>query len=443
MKKIAIAVGILALIILLVISAKPGKNIATAENSKHYKQNSIIEKPKKNIKVNGKIVFQDSLLTVIKVWGTHYDRGLAYGYLLGERIKIVYEGYIGKAMKENLAKAKKAVASNKYLTIDEKYIEECKAIVAGMDSAGVDLSGFSYEDLIVANSFLDLQSIIKGYNLSNGCSSLMAWGKVTAGSELKGKSMVTRNLDWTAASKLLRNNLIVIHIPAEKDEQPWLSVGYVGHVGALSGTNKSGLSVFQHVMYDDIKVKDFLTYEPVWFSMRKALEQNDFDKSGQNDVNDLKSVLIQNKNGYAAGYILSALAPSTAGADSLIAMVAELAPDKPLFTFRNSSFDDKFNQNMLYAANYPISRNNEKRYCKRYDGTINAVNKIQNLDPETAWQIMAKNSCLPDVNLQMIQVIPEMSVLKISLWKSNKGAFNYAPQLFNLKDLFAPEKIKK
>ena len=36
--------------------------------------------------INGEIVHQEDNITVIKVWGTHQERGYAYGYLGGERI---------------------------------------------------------------------------------------------------------------------------------------------------------------------------------------------------------------------------------------------------------------------------------------------------------------------------------------------------------------------
>ncbi len=445
MKKIIILTIIIASVALLVLSAKP---YFLSQEEKEI-QNDIedeittIEKPKHILNVNGEIISKNDYTTILKVWGTHKERGFAYGYILGDKIKMVYDGYVGKAMKQNLATAKKIVASNQFLKIDAKYIEECKGIVDGMDSAGVNVDNFSYIDIIIANSFLDLQALTKSNELSNGCSSLMAWGSATQNTELKGKSIITRNLDWTAASKLINNNLILISIPSEKDEQPWLTIGYIGNIGALSGTNKSGLSVFQHVMYDKFDVKKFSKYEPVWFSIRKALEQKDFDGSGKNDVNDLKSVILKNKDGYASGYILTAMAPSTAGADSLIAMVAELGPDKPYFTFRNSDFDDKIEGDILYAANYPISRNNEHRYCTRYDNTIRSFDNKTQLDPAKSWDIMATSSCLKDVNLQMIQIIPELSILKLSVWKDGKGAFNFQPETYNLKDFFSPITIKK
>ncbi|NJO91251.1 MAG: hypothetical protein HC831_21515, partial [Chloroflexia bacterium] len=69
-----------------------------------------------NEKVNGKIISQIENVTVLKVWGTHKERGYAYGYLLGDKIREVYEGYIGYVFKPYIAKAKEVIKSNQ-LTI--------------------------------------------------------------------------------------------------------------------------------------------------------------------------------------------------------------------------------------------------------------------------------------------------------------------------------------
>ncbi len=392
--------------------------------------------------VNGEMISQTANVTVLKVWGTHKERGYAYGYLLGDKIREVYEGYVGYVFKPFIVKAKEAIKSNQVLKIEQDYIDECKAIIEGMNAAGFNTKNFDYLDLLVSNSFLDLRAIMGSDAEPNGCSSLMAWGEATNNEELDGKSIITRNLDWSVSTKLIQNNIILIHIPSEEDEQPWLSIGYVGHCGALSGTNKSGLSIFQHVMYDDFKNREIGKYEPVWFSVRKVLEKKDYDQSGQNDVNDLKKILFENKNGYADGYILSAMARSDCGADSLIAMIAELGPEKPFISIRDNSFEDKFGGELLYAANYPICRNNKLRYGTRYNSTSKKAADYKSIDSEASWKIMTSASCLENANLQTMQIIPELGILKLSVWENNKGAYANKPKTYDLKNLFSAAEMR-
>lgn len=387
-------------------------------------------------KVNGEIVRQKDNVTVIKVWGTHEERGFAYGYLGGTRIMHLFKKYITPALGSNLDKARATVNNKQLIKIDKKYIEEAKAIIQGMKAAKVELDGFNYIDLLVSNSFLDMRGLVKNGNLSNGCSSLMSWGDATKGTVLNGKSVITRHVDWSVVPALLENNLILVHIPSEKDEQPWLMIGYFGQMNVLSGCNRGGLTVFQHMMYDKIVKEKLVRYEPIWFSLRKALEQNDYDHNGSNDVNDLKAVLVANKDGYADAFIISAMAASHVNNDNLIALIAEIAPDKPYFTFRNNSYPDNIIGDNLYAANYPIKRNNQNRYGSRYRSVQNALNKGINIDAAKSWNLLTTYSRIKVNNLQTIQVIPEEGVLKLSVWQNNREAFKNKPQVFYINELF-------
>ena len=386
--------------------------------------------------IKGKTIFHEDNLTVIKLWGTHQERGFAYGYLAGNQILHIYNNYIKPAFGNNIGRAKATVYNKKNIHIDNKYIKEAKAIIKGMKAAKVKLNGFTYIDLLLANSFLDIEGIGKNKKLSNGCSSLMSWGNATKDTYLNSASVVTRHLDWTVNKALIENNLILVHLPTEKDEQPWLMVGYFGQMSVLSGCNKSGLSVFQHMMYDNIAEIKTAKYEPIWFSLRKAIEQKDFDNSGSNDVNDLKAVLKSNNYGYADAYIISALSSSYSKKDSIKALVAEISPDLPYFTFRTNTYEDKITGDNLYAANYPIKRNDKRQYCKRYKSIKNALGKGINIDDKKSWKLLTKNSRLKGYNLQTIQIIPEKGILKLSVWNNNRDAFKNKAKFFDLNKLF-------
>ena len=202
--------------------------------------------------VQGVLLSDTGNISVVKVWGTHSERGFATGYLLGEKIKSIYTGYIMPAFGSYLATAKTIIQQSQHLKIDPAYMEEAKAIVNGMSFAGIDVTGFDSLDVLVANSFLDLQNLsyFQNLQLDNGCSSLMSWGEATNGTALDGKSVIARHLDWSTNASIINNQAMVIHIPSEEDEQPWLLIGFAGQISALSGVNSSGLSAFQHMLSD-------------------------------------------------------------------------------------------------------------------------------------------------------------------------------------------------
>lgn len=161
-------------------------------------------------------------ITVVKVWGTHYERGFATGYLLAGHIVDIYTNYIKPSFGSLLPTAKTIIQDGVHIAIDSIYQVEAKGMVAGIDSAGYDVSGMDYLDILVANSFLDLQglTLFKDVKLDMGCSSLMDWGSATSGTDLDGKSVIARHLDWSHTAAVVNNQAMVIHIPSESDEQP-------------------------------------------------------------------------------------------------------------------------------------------------------------------------------------------------------------------------------
>jgi len=63
---------------------------------------------------------------------------------------------------------------------------------------------------------------------------------------------------------------------------------------------------------------------------------------------------LRTPNGYASGFIVCTLAPSTNCIDSLIAIVLELAPQQPYVTYRSDKYSDSIRGSNLYAANSMI-----------------------------------------------------------------------------------------
>ncbi|MCK4663503.1 MAG: T9SS type A sorting domain-containing protein [Bacteroidales bacterium] len=392
--------------------------------------------------VNGEIISDTNNLTVVKIWGTHEERGFAYGYLLGDKIIDVYEGYIAPSFGILLENAKAIIQEGQSLSISEKYINEAKAIVAGMDSAGIE-SDRDYLDVLVANSFLDiigLGGIFNNIKISNGCSSFMTWGDATYGTDTEGKSIISRHLDWTPNTYLTKNQVIVIHIPSESDEQPWLLISFAGQMSVLSGLNSSGISAFQHVLSDNYHGTADLNngYEPIWFAMRNGLEKKDFNNDEINNVLDIRDALSVNTNGYADGYIVTSIG-STTDIDSLVALVAEIAPEQPFLTFRSNDYSDNIPGDNLYAANYEIKRNDELHYCERYNAIVSAIDDGTNISAQQNWNIMKNYSNAGSGNIQFMQFIPDNNTLKITVHDGNSSsAYNNEPVTYNLNDFFSP-----
>ena len=230
---------------------------------------------------------------------------------------------------------------------------------------------------------------------------------------------------------------MVIHFPSEPGEVPWLLIGFSGQISVLSGISSNRIAAFQHMMSDVSPTAPFnKAFEPVWFSMRKALEADDFNSDGLDDTNDVHDALLANVNGYADGYIVASLAPSSAGGDSLTGVIAELASAAPLHTFRSCCYNDSIMGENIYAANSAIARNNVHHYCSRYLNVIPEVGTGSDISSSLNWSILRDFSNSGSGNIQFMQYIPEESILRLSLYHSGTPAYLNDSLQFDTDSLF-------
>lgn len=394
--------------------------------------------------VKGKFLSNTNNLTVIKVWGSHEERGYAVGHLMADKIETLLSNYIrGRFPSNYYLYARVLLQDSTHLKFEEKYIEEAEAMIEGMKS--VRSISSDYLDILIANSFLDILGFLGSENNENskyGCSSLMSWGTATSGTFLQGKSIITRNLDWEPDTNLCANQVMVIHIPSESNEQPWAMIGFAGQMGVLSGTNASGLTVFQHVLHVASGAAPLAAqFEPIWMTLRKALEERDYNNDGKNNTADVQAALSSNPQGYAASCIISSMASSdtnVSATDSLVALVSEVTHAEPRLTFRSTAYNDSIPNQNLYAANAPIKRENALDFEPRYFSVINSLGTGLMIDSSRSWNIMRDSSRVVDGNIELIQVIPEMKLLRISVFRNLQCAYSTQPVNFGLDSLFSP-----
>ncbi|MCX6270915.1 MAG: T9SS type A sorting domain-containing protein [Bacteroidetes bacterium] len=384
--------------------------------------------------VNGVIIGTSNGITIVKLWGTHQERGYAYGYLLGAKISVLAINYVKPMLGGSYTSARNMVSNPNDFSIDTLYKIEAQGIIDGMNASQTNTGNLDYIDLLVANSLLDVMAVAKK-KLGMGCSSLMSWEDATMGTALSGESAITRHLDWNVNANLINNQVMVIHLPSEPDEQKWALVGFAGMFSALSGFNQD-VGVFQHQM-DDLSAVGTpgQQYVPVWFSLREALEKNDFNGDGSNNVQDVRSVLMTQTNGFADGYIVSALARSTQVQDTLVAMVSELAPTAPKLTFRYNTLPDSMPGDNLYTANYQIGRNNQLHFCTRYNAVKSHIGNGTGLDLDAQWNLMRDYSHLT-WNLQFMQYSPEQDFFRLSVYTNGQAAYLNTPVTYSLATLF-------
>ncbi len=389
--------------------------------------------------VNGEILSETDNLTVVQVWGTHYERGYAQGFLLADEMYDILTNYLIPQFGSYMSYAKEVVDAGQHIAIDDKYITEAQGIIDGAVDAGMDTTGIDYRDILVANSFLDLQgfSSFKYLDFGTACSALMSWGDATANTALAGESVISRHLDWTVNNSITENQVMVAHVPAETDEQNWVMIGFAGQIGALSGVNTNGLAAFQNMMSDfsGQQAQINQAYQPVWFTLRDALETVDYNDDSQHNTNDLRAAIESNTQGYADGFLISGLASSATAVDSLTALVSEITPVDPKIVNRTNAYDDNIPGDNLYVANSQIKRNDAHNYCYRYNAVVSAIGAGENISTEQNWVIMRDNSGVSG-NIQFMQFVPDQRYMNISAYRDGSAAYTHDSTRYYLDDLF-------
>jgi len=384
--------------------------------------------------ING-IIYADTLgISVIKLWGTHQQRGYALGYLTGAKITAMMIDYVKPQFGAYYTLARQLIIQGNDLGIPQDYKDEAQSIIEGMNASGTNPDNMDQTDILVGNCLLDVANLL-GKFVGPGCSALMSWNDATAGTNLDGKSVVSRHLDWIYSDILVNNHVIIIHFPSENEEKKWMLIGFSGMIGALSGLNED-FGAFQHVLSDfsgpGLHNKQYL---PVWMALRQSLEAADYNGDGLRNVQDIHSELDDCTNGFASGYIVTSLARS-AQTDSLVAMVAELAPASPTHTFRYNDYPDEIPGDNLYASNFQIKRNNANNYDYRYNSVKNNMGNGTLIGLDENWNIMRDYSS-QSINIQFMQFAPEINFFRMAVYRNGQPAYLNDPVVFDLNDLFA------
>ena len=394
--------------------------------------------------INGKIISSESPVTILKIWGSHQERGFAYGYLLGEKISQTFATYSNSISKCKYRKLRGLIENQNCLEIDEAFLNEAKSMIDGMNKAKTNSYHLDHIDLLIINSIFDISGIkclsrIKSF----ACSSLMSWGEATKGTDLNGASVISRHFDWFNSDGILNNQVILIHIPSESNEQPWLNIGIAGQIGVTSAINKSGVSAFLHTApFTALKGSNDKEYTPVMFALRKGIESKNVNADQQDDIFDILAVLSASKNGFSRPCIVSALAPATGRTSDRIAMVAELIPDFPYLVLRGNEYEDEIPGDNLYTANSLLKFKSRRQHGNRNKDMISALGEGKNISSEKNWELMRDHSRFKvpldiETNIQFMQYIPEMNILKLSVSTDKTPAYLQKPVSFDLNYFFS------
>ncbi|MBN2017794.1 MAG: T9SS type A sorting domain-containing protein [Candidatus Cloacimonetes bacterium] len=374
--------------------------------------------------------------TIVRVWGTHYERGYAQGYLLCNGIIDIFSTYfLGYIFGNNAAiyNNTRSIFVTSF-SVDALYQTEGEGLLDGIVAAGQSLYNnvlgrdIDVTDLMMCNSIVDYTDENNLFSCNDLCSSLASWGSSTSSSpELLGESIITRFLDWTPHQALMENHLLLVSFPSEPDEQNWISFTFPGLIGCLSAVNEGKVGSFYNVgNIDSYDPTD--TFNPIFLSIRNGIESADYDGNGQ--CNPMDVVKAVSDDVQRSGSIMNVISPTEKDSFSLViecnnmnGVMVRNKDDNTLIAGDNLAATNHFRK--LYA---PV-------YCYRYDHIADSLDMTTVINPTRSWDLLS-GAAGTSTNIQAIQYIPSTGAI---LWSTKTGsypAYKEAPTSFTTDELF-------
>ena len=371
---------------------------------------------------------------VYRVWGDHYERGYAQGYLMSDEVLVSFDEmmldffytYFGRDYEQ----ARQFYINN--FTVEEKYTQEATGIVDGIQASGGSLYSGNLEreidviDILAFAATADLVAAPSGSGSSAGgnnfCSTLSSWGSATLGDhELNGGMVVLRNMDLPLSNDYSHHQYnLTIHFPEEEDELKWVHPSFVpGMISTPSAINEKGFAMFNN-QGNQSQSSNLNDLYPTQLTMRNCMEMAD----GNGDLDyDLDDFLWQrDQHNYLYGAILTCVSP-----DSAII----LEQNNSGYIQRSVSDNSVISGNNLVATNH-FRELASPVVCPRYSHITDSLNASSGMSVERSWNLM-RGAAGNATSIQTMQFSPSTRTLRYAHVQEDGGPSHLnEPAVFNL-----------
>ncbi|MBC8375107.1 MAG: T9SS type A sorting domain-containing protein [FCB group bacterium] len=387
--------------------------------------------------VNGDVSIINGV-EVVRLWGTHYERGYAQGYLMPEKAEETFTGF---ALDNFFAyydidypTARQFFLDN--YVVEQKYIDEAVGTIDGMvaadyslynESLGRDLDHLDWLVMtgLTEYAFMPTLSGVPSYENIH-CSTLSSWGSATQDDpELRGAMVVTRNFDWITENYPNDQYNLTIHYPSEADELNWIQPSFFpGAINVNGAINELGFAVFNNDgnFYSNSNVTNLYPSQLTW---RNCIEMEDGNGDGTHNLDDY--VWQRDQHTYLYPSIVTCVSP-----DSAII----LETNNSGATQRSVVDNVVINGNNLAATNH-FRELYAPTACSRFSNIKDSLNANSNLTIERSWDMMGAAAGV-SFNQQKIEYIPAHNILKYAyVGADGTPAYQMEPAIFNTDFLFS------
>lgn len=204
---------------------------------------ALIQKDSLRTYGSNSLLLNNSGLLEIRLSGSPFQRGAAYGILSQDLLEYQENVFVEKI--------RDIIKSDKYMSLLHKLIiifnrnmseyipEELREEIYGISlscSDKFDAFGTSYERQLNYHAAHDIGHAMQEYMLV-GCSSFAVWGD----NSIDGELLIGRNFDFYINDNFAKNRVILFVEP--DSGYRFVSVSWPGMIGVVSGMNAKGLTV--------------------------------------------------------------------------------------------------------------------------------------------------------------------------------------------------------
>ncbi|MBN1435174.1 hypothetical protein JW921_10475, partial [Candidatus Fermentibacterales bacterium] len=371
-------------------------------------------------------------ITVLNLWGNWEEMGYAHGYLLGPDQKELFETYFlefaGGPGNIDLAR----LFLDAYFEIPDEFRSYAAGMVSGIaDTVGTwsDVYGRDLDtlDLYLASAVPDISHLIDaGYPL---CSSISAWGEATsADPDLLGEPGIARNLDYWVDEDLVLydHHLLITYDP--DDAQEWVSIGFSGLMGCLSGMNQAGVNGTIDMGNHQGTYQTSSPFVPICMALALGLCREDFDGSGSCDIDDLlEATTCWNRSNSYDVHCTGAPGPSHPGEPAIVVEISNergtavrLATDEPAIS------TDRMILTNHHRVLYPPV------YCSRYTRLLDSLTANPVVGLERLWVLAgcAGTKTIPGLGgtIQTMIFMPSQMAMGVSFSDEAQASWQKSPE---------------
>jgi len=363
---------------------------------------------------------------MLRLFLNDYENGFNYGFLLGDKIVNLFENYvINSTFGGSYGYAQARQIFDEKFIVDDKYIEISQGMIEGIKAAEVSLYSptlddtLTYKDVLIANSIPDFTAFSKSWNNKGpGCSDIASFGEATMDDpELEGETVISRNLDWDNDPILIENSLLILWAGGGADRQMWISFGFAGMIGALSGVNESGIATFQN-MGNHYMSPSGTSFYPVNLAQRNGLEMEDYNNDGLCTPRDVTDAV--RAHNVASTYIINTAGPSWLDHPAEILEIHN-AIGEAVRTVDDNIGD--FGDNLVSTNHF--RKLMPPAYCYRYSRISDSLELSNQMTVYRNWNVLQTAGV--STNLQTIQFIPHERVFRFSFAEIGTPAYLIEP----------------